>query len=325
VLPGAVRRQLDHAEDHRVQAIGLAGQLGMPTVHRQGVLGQVVGADREEVAFRRQDVGLDGGRRHFHHDADLDAGSGAGLAGGSGLFFRQDALGGAQFLQRRDHREHDVQVGQGSRAQDGAKLGAEHRRLVEADPDAAQAEEGVFLFRERQVGQRLVAADIQGADDQRTAAAEHFGDGAVGSGLLVLAGSLIALVEQELGAQQSYALATGGDGRQGVVGVADIGDDFDPVAVAGLGRLHRGRQFLPAALGASGDLFAGPGDFRLVRIATEHATSAVEQDLGAVVEVEDRFVDAADRGNAERAGDDRDVAGGAAAGGAEAQDAGPVD
>ena len=131
--------------------------------------------------------------------------------------------------------------------------------LVEADPDAAQAEEGVFLFRERQVGQRLVAADIQGADDQWTATAEHFGDGAVGVGLLVLAGSLIALVEQELGAQQADALAAGGDCRQGVVGVADIGDDFDPVAVAGLRRLHRGRQFLPAALGASGDLFAARG------------------------------------------------------------------
>ena len=241
------------------------------------------------------------------------------------LFLRQDALGGAQFLQRRDHREHDVQVGQRSRAQDGAELGAEHRRLVEADPDAAQSQEGVFLFRERQVGQRLVAADIQGADDQRTATAEHFGDGAVGSGLLVLAWGLIALVEQELGAQQSDTLAAGGDRRQGVVGVADIGDDFDPVAVAGLRRLHRGRQFLPAALGASGDLFAGAGDFRLVRVAAEHAASAVEQDLGAVVEVQGRFVDAADRGNAERAGDDRDVAGGAAAGGAEAQDAGPVD
>ena len=73
------------------------------------------------------------------------------LAAGGGLFLRQDALGGAQFLQRRDHREHDVQVGQRGRPQDGAELGAEHVRLVEADPDAAQAEEGVFLFGERQV------------------------------------------------------------------------------------------------------------------------------------------------------------------------------
>ena len=97
------------------------------------------------------------------------------------------------------------------------------------------------------------------------------------------------------------------------------------MAVAGLRRLHRGRQFLPAALGASGDLLAGAGDFRLVRVAAEHAASAVEQDLGAVVEVQGGLVDAADRGDAERAGDDRDVAGGAAAGGAEAQDAGAVD
>ena len=57
VLRGAVGRQLDHAQDGRVQAVGLAGQLGMAAVHRQRVLGQVVGADREEVASRREDVG----------------------------------------------------------------------------------------------------------------------------------------------------------------------------------------------------------------------------------------------------------------------------
>jgi hypothetical protein len=96
-------------------------------------------------------ISVDGGGGYFHHDADLDAGGGAGFGRGGCLFFRQDALGGAKFVQRRDHWEHDVQIGHGSRPQDGAKLGAEHLGLVEADPDAAQSQEGVFLFRERQI------------------------------------------------------------------------------------------------------------------------------------------------------------------------------
>ena len=74
-----------------------------------------------------------------------------------------------------------------------------------------------------------------------------------------------------------------------------------------------------------GDLFPRAGDFGLVRVAAQRAASAVEQHLSAVVEMQDDLVDAADRRNPERAGDDRDVAGGAAAGGAEAQDALAVD
>ena len=204
--------------------------------------------------------------------------------------------------------------------------GAEQLGLVEAESDAAHPRKGFSSFGKarygtalsppmssvRMISGRPFSARVTRADTPRIC-------------LLFFARRRVAFQEQELGAQQADTLPTGVDRRRGVDGVANIRDDFDPVSVAGLRRLHRGRELFPAALGASGDLLAGAGDFRLVRVAAEHAASAVEQDLGAVVEVQGRFIHAADRGDAERAGDDRDVAGGAAAGGAEAQDAGAVD
>ena len=50
-------------------------------------------------------------------------------------------------------------------AQDRAHLGAEDFGPIEPDANAAFAEEGIIFPRNRQVGQGLVATDIEGAEN----------------------------------------------------------------------------------------------------------------------------------------------------------------
>jgi hypothetical protein len=76
----------------------------------------------------------------------------------------------AEFLELRDHGKHHAHFAEGRRAQDRAELRAEDLRAVEAHAHAALAEEGIVLLRNRQVGERLVAADIERANDERLVA-----------------------------------------------------------------------------------------------------------------------------------------------------------
>jgi hypothetical protein len=46
-----------------MQGIDAGGELGVLPVHRQGVLGEVVGADRQKVRFGREQVRGRGRRR----------------------------------------------------------------------------------------------------------------------------------------------------------------------------------------------------------------------------------------------------------------------
>ena len=55
-----------------------------------------------------------------------------------------------------------------------------------ADPHAALAEEWIVFLRNRQVSERLVAADIERADDERMLCADRLGDRFVSLELLVL-------------------------------------------------------------------------------------------------------------------------------------------
>ena len=91
--------------------------------------------------------GLDG-----HSDADVlthalcDAMLGA-LALGEDL--REHGLGLPQLLTRGDHWEHNVQIAIDRRTQQRPKLDAEEILSLQAQPDRAEAEERIVLFRQR--------------------------------------------------------------------------------------------------------------------------------------------------------------------------------
>ena len=151
----------DHAQDSGVQAVHLGGQQRISPIHGQGVLRQVIGADGQEVRFGGQEVGADGRGGRFDHDAE---GHRIGVVERGPLFIQQrpDA---SQFLKAGDHRDHDAALATRLDPQDGAQLRPQQLRFPEADPHAAKAQGRIVLRRNRQVVHRLVAADVEGAQD----------------------------------------------------------------------------------------------------------------------------------------------------------------
>lgn len=161
----------------------------MPAIHREGVLRQIVGADGKEIGFLRERLRNQRSRWHFDHHAYLDA---AHLLA---CFLLQNALGRAQFVESRDHREHHMQIADGRRPQDRAQLRPKEVGQFETHAHAAQAEKRVVFLRQRHIRKRFVAADIERANDERTLAAERFGDGAVLGRLFFFGRRGVAIVE----------------------------------------------------------------------------------------------------------------------------------
>ncbi|GJD71510.1 hypothetical protein MMMDOFMJ_4471 [Methylobacterium gnaphalii] len=219
-----------------------------------------------------------------------------------------DAPGTGEFLHRRDHREHDPEGPPGRRLQERAELHAQQGRAIEADAYRAPAERRVLLFEGRHVGQDLVAADVEGADRDRQVASG--GKDRLVERLL-LGGRRHALRHHELqfGAEQPNALGAG----LGEMGEVDqqAGVEVKPDAdlVAGQGRDVAESPVLSLATGAQAGLL---GISRLDLGCGPHldlAGGAVDDDRIARVAERRGVGDLADRGDAERARDDGDVAG----------------
>jgi hypothetical protein len=74
-----------------------------------------------------------------------------------------------EFLDRRDHRKHDLQLAPAGGAQQRAQLAAQQSRPVEPEPDRAPAERWVFLLDVAHIRQQLIAADVERAEGHRLA------------------------------------------------------------------------------------------------------------------------------------------------------------
>jgi hypothetical protein len=144
------------------------GDMRVVAIDGEQILGQVVGADREKIHPPRQCLGLIDRRRHLDHDPDrrhLDL-----IA-----FFQQFVMGAmdqeqgiVDLADRGDHGQQQPQIVEpDGGAQDRPHLGQKDLGMIEGDADAAPAEKGIGLVH-REIGQRLVAADVQGADGHRT-------------------------------------------------------------------------------------------------------------------------------------------------------------
>ena len=72
--------RLDEAQHGRMQTVGLGGEIGLATVHRERVLREIVRADRQEIRVLRELIGQQRRRRHFDHHADFDGIRAAKLA-----------------------------------------------------------------------------------------------------------------------------------------------------------------------------------------------------------------------------------------------------
>jgi hypothetical protein len=123
----------------------------------------------------------------------------------------------------------------GRGADGGPALRAEEVRAGEAEAEAAQAEERVGLVRQVEGGKGLVAADVEGAQDEGPAA-EALQEAAIDAVLLFLVRQVGAAHEEELGAEQADAVARPQEVVRHGLGVVDIEHDGDGPSVGRDGR-----------------------------------------------------------------------------------------
>ena len=287
-----------------MQAVDLGGEQRISAVHGQGVLRQVVAADGEEVGLGGDQIGGDRSGRRLHHDPHLRH-----RAPEFGGEFGHHGPHRPQLRKAGDHRRHDL--GRGLHPQDRPQLGAQQLRPREANANPAQAQRRVLFMRQRQIGHRLVAAYVQGADDQRPAI-QRLGDRLVGGQLLGLVRRGGAVEEQEFGAQQAAALGAGLDRGQGLAGGAQVGEDLDPRSVRHSAGILRGGLGGGAAGAAFGQAALGGLQFRWPRRDTQAASIAVEDQQRPVLDRQQPRPESDDGGNVHCRGDDRHVRGRAA-------------
>ncbi len=192
-------------------------------------------------------------------------------------------------------------------ARSSAQLYEEQVGAVEADTDRAVAEERILFLLQRQCGHFLVAADVQRADDDRTAV--HGLDRLfIRLELLLLARQVGTVHEQELRAEQADALTAQLRYADCVTRRTDVALDDDAAAVARLARTVPERREHCAALIILRLLFRELHERLLVRLCDKLACRAVQQQLHAVPDGVEAIARAHDRRNAHRARHDGRVA-----------------
>ena len=170
----------------------VGADLRISPVHSGEVLRQVVGADAGEIHFPCRLVRQERDGGDLHHNAHLQVGAeGDALSCQLSLGAFQAAFGPADIVHAGDHGEHQPQVSVDRRSQRRAELRAEHVRMLEAEAQGPVSQEGIVFLGDVKAVQRLVAADIKGAQDYGTAAVGHQ-DLAVCLELLLLRGQRAA-------------------------------------------------------------------------------------------------------------------------------------
>jgi hypothetical protein len=222
VVPPHLQRALDESQDRRMQRSEAVGDVGIPAVHRQRVLDEIVRADTEEGDGTGQRVRGDRRGRRLHHDTQRHVGpvrhAAAGKVAG-GLV--QQLARAVHLVQCHDEREHDPDVAVHRSAKKRSQLCREKIHPVEAHTNRAPAESGVRLAGVAS-NRQLVAADVECADDHRPAP-ERLYHAAVRPVLLLLVRHGGPADDQKLGAHQSHALGAALRGGGGGLGEIDVG------------------------------------------------------------------------------------------------------
>ena len=212
-------------------------------VQAEHLAGQVVGADREEVARAGEHVGRRSRGGQFHHHAEFGH-VGADLVGG--VHQRRPHLG--HLVQGAHHGHHDAQPGFPATAQHRAELIAQRAWVAEQRRQAC--------LPARQEGGDLVSGEVEQADDH--------GPPREQSDHRVQRSTVIGLRrphgragKRDLGAQQAHARGAGGQAEPGLGGGRHVAEQGDLLAIGGARRTGW------AGRGArSGDAIGGHGPVR---------------------------------------------------------------
>ena len=205
------------------------------------------------------------------------------------------------------------------RTQQRAQLRGEQIGPAHAQAQRAHAQKWIVLVRHVEVGQRLIAANVDRANDHR-AAGHGFERAAIGGVLLVFAGRRGAVEKQEFGAEQPDPLGAMLQRQARLIRVADVGPQRQPVAIGQLA--GQVAQRLPARafsvqLGGTARVV---GALLGIRLGDQQRRRAVEDHLGVVVDIKRCRAKANHGGNAQRARQNCGVAGRPAVGRGEACD-----
>ena len=206
-------------------------------VRRERVHGEVVGAEREEVAGASQRIRCERCARRLDHDAER------GCIADRHALARQPAhhlVHGLAHLpdlvDRGDHRHQDAHRPVGTGPQNRRDLRLQKCRRLEREADGAQPERRIDARRDvlaQGVGE-LVRAHVEGAHGHRRPV--HAGNDLLdGDELLVLARRLLAVHVEELAAQEPDALGARFLRLRQLVGQLDVALQGHAFAVGGYG------------------------------------------------------------------------------------------
>ena len=206
-----------------MMGVGEALQLGILAVDRAGVLGQVVGAQGEEVDFFCQLVSDKDGSGGLDHDTDLEIAYLVAFLDQFLFALLHDGLGFDKFPFADDHGEHDAHVAVCGSAQQSAELFLEELGSGQADTQSTEAQCRVLFLVQIHVIDSLVRADIAGTDDDELGS-QSLNNALVGCELLLFCGLFLAVEIYELGAEEAdtfcivlvYAAQVGGSADVGI-------------------------------------------------------------------------------------------------------------
>ena len=295
-------------------------EVGIATIHGQRVLHQIVGADAEEVHVAHERIAGNGRSGCLDHDAERNVVTERYAPFGELLNGLADKLPRFTHFVDRDHQgQHDAQVAMHASPQQGPQLHLEQFTFVEAHADGTPSEKRI-RFRGKSADGQLVAAHVEGADDDRapTEGLKHLPIGLV---LLFFVGHGGAPDDEEFSAHEPHPVRTGVGPEFSLVGDVDVGANDDAHTVAG--DRFAVREF-PQLTDAPGlDLHAMTRLLDLVFGGRDHerAVGTVENgDLPGREECEG-VAQAHDGGESERARQNGDVRGGGAGFGRDRGDA----
>ena len=230
----------------------------------------------------------------------------AGAGQSFALLFDQPT-GFGEFPGFGHHREHHIERAAGCSLQKRAGLDLHQAGAAERQPQRAPAHRRVFVFLVAvDIGHRLVAADIDGAEHYRLVA-RGFQYAAIQALLAFSARQGGRNQELEFGAEQPDAIGAGQRNRGGIIEQAGVHIEGDMAAILG-----NGRQI--AHLGPLFGLTRFQRPHRLIgfdrgrrRPDQQRIVAGVDDQFIAVIHVGKQLIDAAKYGHAHGAGHDDDV------------------
>src|SRR3569833_1385713 len=224
----------DGAQHRGVQRVVQGGDARVITVDREQVLGEIVAADGEKIHAARDLLRLVHRRRHLDHHTQRRHCDVLALLEQLAVCALHETTRLVHLGDLAHHGQQQTQVVHaGARPQHGAQLHEEDFGMIERDADAAPAKKGI-VFMDREIRERLVAADIERAQHHRPRreGLQHL---TIDAPLLLLAGEAVADHEGEFGAIEADALRAVRERQRNVGDEARIGAQGQAHTVRRLG------------------------------------------------------------------------------------------